>query len=259
MVFLLTACVGLPPEIPNTPAVLTADNAPEVLSIASPDLPYLIYATLLQLYVEDFRTCPEYSGNSSAFTFIGDCSDSADISWEGNATWSTTGYTTSIALDSFGVSGLAGGWKASGSMELTTTRGSTGMFITSSLVMVQLDAPAKVYWIDTDASYAIDETSQILYADEYTGNIGIEDLGTMSVDGQRMAVANANGCDYAEAGVGSSLITGKNVEELRFHPVDDTSSFDACGCPTVLLEDTEVDSCATAKRAFTYPFFTLGS
>ncbi len=273
MLVLLVGCLGLPPEVPNTPAVLTETNAPEAMSVASPDLPYLIYATLQQLQVEDFRTCPAYSGTSASVTYTGDCSDSAYVSWEGEATSSVSGYSTSISVDNFGVSGLAGGWKASGTIDVEAARGSASVFITSALTIVQLDAPAKVYWVDTAGSYTSDEDSQILYADEYSGTVGIQDVGLVKVDTLRTAVAIANECDFAAAGTGTSQLSGKNVEDLEFHPdsaVDGgtadtggdtgtaTTTVSACGCPTVSLDSVQVYTCAAAKRAFTYPFFPLG-
>jgi len=274
MIFALLACSALPPEIPDSPALLDADNAMEAFTIASPDLPYLLYATMLQLELEDFRTCPTYAGSSNAFTMIGNCSDSSLVTWSGSATWSDTGYTASISFENFGPSGLAGGWKANGVMDVDTARGSTAVSLDSSLTLVQLDSPAKVYSIDTVGSYATDSASWILFADGYSGTVGIEGAGTIAVDARRLPVAFMNECDYAMAGFGDSTLQGSNTETASFHSdtealeeldtgdTGDTGDVAAgtavCGCPTIAVDGTEIDDCADTARGLVFPFFALG-
>ncbi len=219
----LAGCTTLPAGIPAKAGTLDASMASEVLAIASPDLPYLIYQTLLEVQTEDFRSCPEYSGDTSNFTLIGDCSDSAGISWEGTGTLSTDTLTSQISLDGFGPSGLAGGWNASGTMEVDTGRGSTSVFITSQVKLVQLDDPAKVYWLDTVGSYANDVDSGLQYSDQYDGTIGIESWGTATVSSQRVSLAFINGCDYACAGFGHATVTGSNILTVEFHPTTTTT------------------------------------
>ncbi len=280
MIFALLACSALPPEIPASAAVLDANNAREAFTIASADLPYLLYATLLQLEYEDFRTCPEYVGNSNAYTMLGDCSDSSLVSWSGTATWSDSGYSSSISFENFGPSGLAGGWKANGIMDVTTARGSTTVTLDSAYTLVQLDAPAKVYSIATVGNFATDSVSGVLFADGYTGTVGIEDAGTLTVDARRVPIAFANGCDYGMGGFGDSTLQGSNTETASFHAdssvaaaadtgdtadtggAGDTGSASTgtsvCGCPTLALDGVEIDDCADTTRALVYPFFALG-
>ena len=213
----LAGCTALPSEIPDSPGALTSDMASEVMSIASPDLPYLVWQTMLQVQTEDFRTCPEYQGDTSNFTLVGDCSDSAGVSWEGTATDSNDSLTSSLSLKDFGVSGLGGGWQASGQMVVETARGSTSQFITTQLKVVQLDDPAKVYWVDTTGSYTSDSDSGAWYSDEYDGTIGIEAWGTATVASRRTSLAFVNSCDYAAAGFGESDVAGTNSLTLSFH------------------------------------------
>lgn len=221
---LLPGCTSMPSEIPNSPGVIDADIATELYSIASPDLPYLLYQTMLQVQTEDFRTCPAYEGEGTNFTLIGDCSDSAGVSWNGTGSVSGDSITEAVSFDKFGASGIEGGWEASGTELVELARGSTSVFITSQVKLVQLDDPEKVYWIDTVGSYTADLTTGVQYSDQYDGTVGIEDWGTATVSARRTALAFINECDYAEAGFGSSDLLGSNGLNLDFHPVTDAGT-----------------------------------
>lgn len=221
MWLLLAGCVALPSAVPDQPGTIDAALAPELLSAASPDLPYLVYSTVLTVQTQDYRSCPAYSATATGFALDGDCSDSSDVSWEGAAELTTTGDVQTLTLRDFGVSGLAGGWKADGTVTIETARGSTSTLLTARMTLTQLDSPARLYWIDTTGAYTSDtDGTGLYYADRYSGTIGVGDWGTATVDARRTTLGVANGCGYAEAGIGDADITGANALALHFHAPD---------------------------------------
>lgn len=208
----LGACTSMPSVIPDSPGTATAEDAPLLLSIASPDLPTIPWLTAGELAAEDYRDCPKVY-NSPSFVANGyDCVDSSGIQWSGTMSASVTGTATWFTLNQFGPTGVEGGWVASGTIGVTETSG--GYTVDTTLELDSWDGDEQVWWIDTEMG--LGESSSTYYAEHYTGTIGLQDWGTATVEGKNVLLGTVNGCTYANHGGGTLALAAANAVDYGF-------------------------------------------
>lgn len=225
---LLVGCGGLPATIPNQPGAATAENATTIMAAASPDMPYAVYATVRGLTQEQYRSCPEITVSNDTTlikTPSEGCVDSSGIQWSGSASYTLSGDTESLSLNNFSASGVTGGWLAKGSQSAYPPSDFSGTFLTSKILVTSLDAPTLDYWVDTTVAYTSDG-SDYLYADNWRGTIGVQDIGTFDVVGARTQLAYFSGCDYGAAAFGDIAVQGTADSRLdiSYHTFDATSN-----------------------------------
>lgn len=225
---LLVGCGGLPATIPNQPGVATAENATTIMTGASPDMAYAVYATVRALTQEQYRACPEVTVSNDTTlvkTPSEGCVDSSGIQWNGSASYTVSGDTETLSLNNFSASGITGGWLAKGSQVAYPPADFSGTFLTSKMLVTSLDAPTLDYWVDTTVAYTSDG-SDYLYADNWRGTIGVQDIGTFEVVGARTQLAYFSGCDYGAAAFGDIAIQGtaESRVDVAYHTFDATAN-----------------------------------
>lgn len=220
---LLLGCSGPPKSIPNEPGTISAENVAEVMTVAVPDAPYLMWALLLSLSEDQYRACPEIIPTQSGVMVRGTgCQDSAGLTWTGSAnlTYGTDGAQT-LTFNDFAYSGvIPGAWSMKGRILISRAADYSGYRFDTSLVMTSMgasgDSPLD-YWIDGVYSYTAD-SSDYVYADNWSGKVGVQGLGVFDIVGARTEVAAVSGCVYGGAGFGNIALQGSNRADFVFHP-----------------------------------------
>jgi hypothetical protein len=233
---LLTGCgPSIPAGIPQSQGTVTEADLPSLLTVASPDLPYLLLATVGTAGDEEYRDCPSIDLTVGVAIRGSGCTDSAGVKWDGSAAASSNGGIDSYTFSGFSVSGLDGAWQADGTINVTWSSADHGASVKTKVALTSLDKPSLPLWIDTTAILA--EYDSITYADTYDGTIGIGDWGLADVHGSRVALAQSEGCQYAQHAAGSIRIEAKNTAQLYF--LDQASSEAAADPPeTFAVADT---------------------
>lgn len=214
---LLGACVSIPASIPREAGHLNADSAQELLSVASPDLPYMLLTTGRVLAEQDYRACPVITRTDTTVSVSASgCADSAQFTWVGSMTYRAEGTVESLSFSKFGVTGTEGDWNVTGTLTSTRNDHRTAETVVSRLAITSNGSPPKEFWVDTKGTYTQAE-GNYLYADTLSGTLGMEQWGLAELTGVRTAVAFVNYCYYGAAGTGSLLVEGDNQADYRFH------------------------------------------
>ncbi|MDP2307037.1 MAG: hypothetical protein Q8P18_13520 [Pseudomonadota bacterium] len=218
---LLAACAGLPAEVPDSPGEITAAVLPDLVTIGSVDLPWLLWLTTAQLSADGWRDCPEaFEQEDGGLTFLGnDCVDSTGVQWFGSASVSVdaTSGRQVLTLQDFGANDNVGGWTAKGQVAVTIT---TNGYLMDTTVAVTSLAPATdggsplVLWADTTAAYTTYD--DVVYADRSDGQIGVEAWGTAEVTARLVPVSLLIDCGWASPFAGRVGFTGTNEASVTF-------------------------------------------
>lgn len=218
-------CSGIPSSIPRTPGTIDELVLPDLLSAATPDLPYLLLASVQQLAVEDFRECPSIETFGGISVRAATCTDSAHIDWDGSALYTESDTLRSFTFNDLKASGFAGGWSANGSIEIAPYALNLGGYeMRTKLALNSLDGSELQMWIDTTGAVTYhqdsnrDDDAELsgYYVDTYTGTIGLEAWGLAEVEALRLPFAQSIGCGYGSAGAGGLRLTGTNEAQLYF-------------------------------------------
>ena len=292
---LAIACTGRPAWIPAEPGEFTTETVPEFAFAASADLPWLVYSTVRQAQVEDFRSCPVVT--EEGFSSTAGCSDSAGVAWKGSASVEVQYDTENIRVQNLRVEGVDAGWEATGTLTSTVFMSSVGGRLSSNLQFTSLTVPEKRFWIDTTTAYVYYEADSLVVVDEHRGTVGIEGWGTAQIDGRRILQSQLYGCDFGAHTFGSLVAIGANEVVLDYTslgsvrlPADvdadtgdtgadtgaDTGDTGAdtgdtgdtgiefpdtsrgCGgCTMVTIDQLLQPQCLELTRDATYPFFSL--
>ncbi|MES2638834.1 MAG: hypothetical protein V4850_05110 [Myxococcota bacterium] len=214
---LLAACGGLPDEVPDKPGTITAEVLPDLLTIGSVDLPWLLWLTTVQLGEDDWRDCPEiYERDDGGLTLTGnDCVDSTGVQWFGSASVSVdpTSGRQVITLQDFGANDNVGGWTAKG--QLAVTDSGNGYLMDTKVAVTSLATdPSVVLWADTSSAYATYE--DVIYADRSDGQVGVEGWGTAEVTARLVPVSLLIDCGWAASSAGTIGFAGTNDASVSF-------------------------------------------
>lgn len=214
---LLSGCLSIPDSIPRQQGTVTAELVPDLMSISSPDLPYLLITLARTMADQDYRTCPQIVVSDTTISATADgCDDSAQITWTGTMTYSDNGDAETVTFSKFGISHTEGDWLVTGTLSDERTASFTAEIVKARLAITSNVEPAKDYWLDTTTTYTSDG-SDYWYADTFSGTIGMEAWGLADISGAREYVPIVNNCYYGSAGAGSLAIEGANRADLRFH------------------------------------------
>ena len=233
MILFLVACGGPPDGIPDSPGTIDEVILPELLTAASPDLPYMLLQTARQVTSETYRECPQVdvSGTSTSVRTGPDgCVDSSNIVWNGSVSVerTTEGEETITYNHLRATDGLMyGPWEADGTLIYTPFPAGGGSAeggtIVTRVELLSLIEPELQVWVDTKGS--LTEWSGIPYVDKYTGTIGVGAWGTAEIDGSRVTIAHGSDpmyCGYGNHGAGTMSISGTNLAEIHFLQEFDT-------------------------------------
>jgi hypothetical protein len=290
---LLIGCGGPPTGIPDAPGPIDAAVLPDLISIGSPDLPFLLWLTPTQLAVEDWRECPSVFLRDGGVTAqAGDCIDSGGTRWYGSVSLTTDGERDSITFNEFGADNGIGGWVADGTLSAERTPGGTGYILTTDVAVVSLaGGVSNLFWAKTESAYTTYDS--YWYADRHDGTVGIQDWGTATVASRQVPLAFVYDCGWAAHTAGTMNFQGSNAASVQFYqgfldiamdpPATDTADtgsgadtsetgdtggdtdrpdFDddddpdgACGvCREAEISGTPLEECLDLTRTFSWPF-----
>lgn len=215
---LLAGCLSIPDSIPNQAGQVTADAAPDLMTVASPDLVYTLAQTVRSLANEDFRTCPSIITSETGYSASADgCADSAKIVWTGTVTYKKEGTSETVSFNKFGVTGTEGDWLVTGTLGVTYTDSRSAEIIAAKLALTSVGETSKEYWVDTTTTYT-SEGSDYFYSDTWSGEIGMEAWGLANVSGARTYIGFVNGCEYGASGIGTLVVeSAAGRGDFRFH------------------------------------------
>lgn len=247
---LLAGCVGLPSEVPDKPGQITADVLPNLVTIGSVDLPWLLWLTTVQVTTDDWRDCPAiFEGEDGGVTLSGnDCVDSTGVQWFGSASISVDASSGRqvLTLQDFGANDNVGGWKAKGDVAVTITSSGYLMDTTVAVTSLAGDDPL-VLWADTTSAYA--EYDDMVYADRSDGQVGVEGWGTAEVTARLVPVSLLIDCGWAAPSAGRIGFEGSNEASVSFSagglpegPPADTGDTGETGIGGDDTADTDTDT-----------------
>ncbi len=217
-----SSCAGRPDSVPEAPGKITAEDAADLLTGTSPDLPILPWLAVAQLAREDYRDCPlVYLGNSTVAIDAGSdedgCLDSAGVRWRGQASVSYgAGGALVFSFDDFGpIEGVDSPWTGFGNLSVTLTDAGTGMRVSSRMELTS-HGPGDdlVFWVETEGGYAFYDG--VFYVDHAYGDVGIMDWGTTEIDVNRVPLSLTNGCAYGAHPIGTIGMFAKNDGVFTF-------------------------------------------
>ncbi len=218
-----SACVALPGEIPDSPGKVDEDIVADLLAVSSPDLPINLWLTVSALFYEDFRDCPVVTIQPSVVAITTDadgCLDSAGVHWVGSASVSYgAGGALVFSFEHFGPDdGIDDAWTAFGTVTVSRTTSGVGDRVRTDLqVNSRPTDDARVMYHATDASLAYYDGAA--YIDHQYGTVGLGDWGTAEIDGNRVALGTANGCEYAQHYAGTIGVFAANEAAYSFKRV----------------------------------------
>lgn len=222
-----SSCAGRPENVPATPGKLTADDAADLLTGTSPDLPILPWLAVAQLASEDYRDCPlVFLGDSTIAIDAGPgdegCLDSAGVRWRGQASVTYgAGGALVFSFEDFGpIEGVESPWTGFGTLSVDITDAGTGMRVQSRIELTSRGpGDDLIFWIETDGGYAFYDG--IFYVDHAYGTVGLADWGTTEIDVNRVPLSLTNGCAYGAHPSGTIAMFAKNDGVFTFQAADD--------------------------------------
>jgi hypothetical protein len=224
-------CGGPPAGIPDSPGTITEAELPNLLTIGSPDLPWVVWQAVAGLETQDYRACPRVYAKTDGFTAqADDCVDSSGVSWSGGVTTIRNGRSTVVTLRDFGPDDGVGGWQMDGQIRIEQTESGSGYLIDARGSVVSLAGEQSfLLWLDTSAAYAAYDGTW--FADEVSGTVGLQDWGTASLAASRVPLALPRDCDYAAHFAGSLRFDGTNTATIGFSrdAEEETSGADDTG------------------------------
>lgn len=213
----LVGCGGPPAEIPDQTNEITAEVLPDLVTIGSVELPWLLWLTATQLGLEEWRDCPRVTArDDGGLTLIGDdCVDSTGVQWFGSATLTVDPANDRevLSLRDFGANDNVGGWKAKGQVDARVTE--HGFLIDTEVALTSLANESElVLWTDVSAAYTSYDGT--IYADRVDGHVGVEDWGTAELTARLVPVGLLYGCGWASPNAGRVAFESENEAEVLF-------------------------------------------
>ena len=153
-----------------------------------------------------WRDCPTVFLRDDGVTLkAGDCHDSTDIAWTGTASTVYDGDRLSFSFSDFGATGESlDGWSVDGQMSVTQTAGGYGYNIDGNLDLTSIRGDeSTLFWVHTEGAYGT--YNGAWYADQYTGDLGIEAWGTSTVRSTNVPLAAPYGCSWGAHPAGEVL------------------------------------------------------
>jgi len=214
---LFAGCLSIPDSIPNQQGTVTAADVPDLLYVASPDVPYLLWLTAIAMREEDYRTCPTLTVTDSGYTLVGDgCTDPSNVTWNGRLTYSDDGETEVLSFKDLSVEGTAGDWKVTGSILVTRTDSGSAYVFRNKLALTSMEEPTVDFWLDTRTTYT-SAGAEFTYSDTNEGTVGMQGWGLAEMIGGRISLTTINGCEFGQSGFGSVALEGANRLDVRYH------------------------------------------
>ncbi len=259
LILTLLACGGGPPsEVPDKTNQITAEVVPDLVTIGSVDLPWLMWLTVLQLGTEEWRDCPRVTVRDDGGITVAanDCVDSTGVQWFGTATLTVDAQNDRqvVSLQDFGANDSVGGWTAKGQVAVETT--ANGFLTDTDVVVTSLaNDESFVLWADVEAAYATYD--DVVYADRADGRIGVEGWGTAELTARTVPVSLLYGCGVASPYAGRMTFESKNESVVTFGegnapaapppPADtgDTGGSEDTGPEDTAAEDTSAEDTGT--------------
>jgi hypothetical protein len=270
---LTLACSRMPDSIPDEPGTIAPDTVPDLVTVSSPDAPWLVWLTALQLGQEDYRDCPRVSylrGGAQIYADAGEeCTDSAGVRWTGHVSYLRRS-DQDFAIDAarFGATEITGAWQVDGSVVGQWTNSYLGLSLTTEMALTTATPDVFEMWIDTEGDYGFEDGAA--FADTYSGTVGLQGWGTAEVDGRRIytAVTAATSCSYGHHPTGILNWKGRNDAQVDFRTGDEIirladtadtgggdTGVDDCGsCGEAEIDEVLVDECVEIERPVAWPF-----
>lgn len=288
---LLIGCDGPPEGIPDTPGAIDAAVMPDLITIATPDLPFLLWLTPDELARQDWRACPSvYLRDDGVTAVANDCVDSAGYRWYGTMSTTEEEGRQSINYAEFGIDNGVGGWVADGTVSANITDSGSGYLIDTNVALVSLaGGVSTLFWVNTETAYTTYD--ERYYADRHEGSIGVQDWGVATIVGRQVPLADFVDCGWAAHTAGTINFQGSNAASVEFYqgfldvaldpPATDTAGdtgpadtsgdtgddtdrpdFDddddpdgACGtCREAEISGTRIEECLDLNRILSSPF-----
>lgn len=214
-----TGCGGPPAGIPASPGDIDAATLPDLITVGSPDLPFLLWLTPSQLASQDWRACPKVFLREDGVTATaGDCVDSSGVRWYGTATltYDAVDGRESVILEDFGADDGEGGWIADGRVDVRYVDSGTGFLIDTNVAVTSLSGEQSVlFWAKTSSAYA--NYGGVWYADRHDGTVGKEGWGTAEITTRNAPLAFVYDCGWAAHISGSMAFDGTNDAFVSFY------------------------------------------